>query len=121
MYDDKQASDHNPTADQSVAQSAQADEPVSPEPHDGVGEANTINSYHETLRSFMQAIDDFVSAPMPEKVDRIRQQETARDFLANQDLTTPDTSEMDRALQRLILEQKEIRDRIQKRGRKRTR
>ena len=119
--DDTRQGDHSITAEQPVAQSAQTDEPISLEPHDGVGEAEPINTYGDTLRGFMQATDDLVLAPVPEQADQKRQQKTAHEFLANEDMTTPDTSEMDRALQRLILEQRESRDRIQKRGRKRTR
>ncbi|WP_338875050.1 relaxase/mobilization nuclease domain-containing protein [Spirosoma sp. SC4-14] len=78
--------------------------------------------HQDILKEFMQAEDELVDQndkPQEETVQR--QQTTARQFLENEDLTTAEVANNENELQRLMQEQRAIRERNQQKVKKRVR
>lgn len=76
----------------------------------------------DILKKFMQAEDELVDQhELAEEETIQRQQTTAQQFVDNETLTASEFTQEEKAIQRLILEQKEIRERNRQRGKKRSR
>lgn len=74
----------------------------------------------ELMNDYTEAQEEITTKSQSDE-RRQRQQRTARQFFENEALTTPDVAEEEKELQRLMQEQKEIRERHRQRGKKRSR
>ncbi|MEZ0540434.1 relaxase/mobilization nuclease domain-containing protein [Fibrella arboris] len=97
------------------------DEEVTDDERETLLDTEAINHYRQTLTDFLNERDDLLSPTDPDKINIQRQREKAKQFLDNQEAYASAPKEADSHLQRLIAEQKEVRERTRQRSRKRTR
>ena len=78
--------------------------------------------HQDILKEFMQAEDELIAQKQStEEQARQRQQTVAQQFFENETLTTPEVSDDEKELQRLIQEQRAIRERNRQKVKKRSR
>jgi hypothetical protein len=76
--------------------------------------------HQETLKAFIQSEDELLIDDQP-TANKSKQQETVTKFFDNQEMTTAEPTNDESEMQKLIQEQKEIRERNRQRTKKRTR
>lgn len=91
-------------AEQFATNGEETSQPTSPKPE--------TERYKDTLKAFMQAEDELVDQTntAPEK-DQQRQQAVARQFTDNEELTKPELTADETEMQKLMQQQKDIRER----------
>ncbi|WP_375443692.1 relaxase/mobilization nuclease domain-containing protein [uncultured Fibrella sp.] len=97
------------------------DEEVTDDELETLPDTEAINHYRQTLTDFLNEKDDLLSPTDPAEINIQRQREKAKQFFDNQEAYATAPKEADSDLQRLIAEQKEVRERTRLRSRKRTR
>lgn len=108
-------------AEHSPQNENEPDEQAVDDEQETLTDAETINRYRQTLTDFFKEKDDLLSPLDPAETKTQRQRKVAQQFFDNQEAYAPTTPEPDHELQRLMAEQKEIRERTRQRSRKRTR
>lgn len=111
----------SPEAAHPARDEEQPDEQAAEEERDILTDAETVNRYRQTLTNFFKEKDELLSPPDPTEINIQRQRDRAKQFLDNQETHAPIPKETDSDLQRLMAEQKEVRERTRQRSRKRTR
>lgn len=108
-------------AEHSPQNENESDKRAADDEQETLTDAETVNRYRQTLTDFFKEKDDLLLPPDPAKTKTQRQREMAQQFFDNQEAYAPTPSEPASDVQRLMAEQKEIRERIRQRSRKRTR
>lgn len=94
------------------------DEEVTDDERETLPDTEAINHYRRTLTDFLNEKVDLLSPTYPDEINIQRQRETAKQFFDNQEAYASAPKGADSDLQRLIAEQKEVRERTRQRRRK---